>query len=102
MIKWVVIILCVWFLFKLLTNDSKKKTEKKQENMEKKYAAGDMVKDPICGAFVSKDQQIRVKNGDSVEYFCSYDCRDKYIKQLEEGTKEIAAEPEAKETEKEV
>lgn len=90
MIKWVVILVCAWALFKLFTNDNKKKTENKQATMEKDVAAGDMVKDPICGSFVSKDQQIRVRDGETVHYFCSYDCRDTFLKQLEEGSAQIA------------
>lgn len=42
-----------------------------------------MVKDPICGTYVKKDSDIRVRNGEKVECFCSFECRDKYIKRLE-------------------
>jgi len=83
MIKWVVIIVCGWLLFKLISNDSRKKGEKKQQTMERKVATGEMVKDPICGAYVSPEQQIRVRAGDAVHHFCSYECRDKFVEQLE-------------------
>ena len=51
-----------------------------------------MVKDPMCGAFVSKDGDIRVREGEKVHYFCSYECRDKYVKMLQGQSSEPAAE----------
>jgi YHS domain-containing protein len=48
-----------------------------------------MVKDPMCGAFVSKEGDIRVRQGDKVHYFCSYECRDKYIKMIQGDTKAV-------------
>ncbi|MFW6388812.1 MAG: TRASH domain-containing protein, partial [Desulfohalobiaceae bacterium] len=32
-----------------------------------------------CGTYVSSDSDIRVKQGNQVYYFCSYDCRDKFL-----------------------
>ena len=92
MIKWVVLLVCGWLLFKLVTNDNKKKAEKKHKDMEKKVATGDMVKDPVCGAFVSIDQEIRVKDGETIHRFCSYDCRDKFLARLETPEKSIETE----------
>ena len=89
MIKWVVLLVCGWLLFKLVTNDSKKKADKVQKDMEKKVATGDMVKDPVCGAFVSLDQEIRVKDGETIHRFCSYECRDKFLARLESSGKAI-------------
>ena len=55
----------------------------KTEDTKQKVAAGEMVKDPICGTYVERDGNIRVKEGEKVHIFCSYECRDKYLKQLE-------------------
>jgi YHS domain-containing protein len=41
-----------------------------------------MVKDPSCGTYVDKDGDIRVREGDKVHVFCSYECRDKYLKRI--------------------
>ncbi|MEZ0575029.1 TRASH domain-containing protein [Halodesulfovibrio aestuarii] len=92
MIKWVVLLVCGWLLFKLVTNDSKKKSDKKQKDMEKKVATGDMVKDPVCGAFVSLDQDIRIRDGETIHRFCSYECRDKFLARLEESGRAISKE----------
>ena len=50
-------------------------------------ASGEMVKDPVCGAYVEKDSSLTVRNGEVVHHFCSYECREKYLKQLEEQGK---------------
>ena len=84
----IVVAICGFILWKLFANDKKhKKTasgggEQVGAN-ENLAASGDMVKDPMCGAFVSKDGDIRVRSGDEVHCFCSYDCRDKYVKRLQ-------------------
>ncbi|WP_321403742.1 transcriptional regulator [Maridesulfovibrio sp.] len=83
MLKFVVIALAAFIMWKLFSGDQKKKQDTAGKNFEKKVKTGEMVKDPICGAYVPKDGDIRVRNGEKVECFCSYECRDKYIKRLE-------------------
>jgi len=85
MLKILIFVVAGFLLFKLLTGDKRKKEKIEEKEKEQQVAAGDMVRDPICGSFVSKDSDIRVRQGDKVECFCSYECRDKYIKQLEQG-----------------
>jgi YHS domain-containing protein len=85
MLKFLIIGLAGFVLFKLLTGDKKKKAQVKTKEHKDLAANGVMVKDPICGTFVPKDTDIRVKNGDQVHCFCSYECRDKYVEQLEAG-----------------
>ena len=46
---------------------NKKKKENKQESaaeMERKVAAGEMVKDPECGAYVAVEGSISVRDGE--------------------------------------
>ena len=50
-------------------------------------ATGEMVKDPVCGAYVEAEGGITVRNGEKVIHFCSYECREKYIKRLQEQGK---------------
>jgi YHS domain-containing protein len=81
--KLLIFVLAAYLLYKLFTGDKRKKVEKKQEEVKQKAADGIMIKDPICGTFVSKESDIRVRKGDEVLCFCSYECRDKYVQQLE-------------------
>ncbi|CCO24573.1 TRASH domain-containing protein [Maridesulfovibrio hydrothermalis] len=83
MLKFVIIAIAGFVMWKLFSGDLKKKQEGAGKKQEKKIKAGEMIKDPICGTYVKKDSDIRVRNGDKVECFCSYECRDKYIKRLE-------------------
>ncbi|MFA6810141.1 MAG: transcriptional regulator [Desulfoplanes sp.] len=85
MLKFLIFFGAGYVLFKLLTGDKKNKTETVYKKHETMAAAGEMVKDPICGTFVPKDTDIRVKNGDQVHCFCSFECRDKYVEQLQNG-----------------
>jgi len=83
MIRWIIIALAIFLIFKLFTGDKKVKDAKGKKQEEKLVASGEMVKDPICGTFVEKDSPIRIRSGETVHSFCSYECRDKFLKQLE-------------------
>ncbi|GAU09275.1 transcriptional regulator [Desulfoplanes formicivorans] len=85
MLKFVIMAIAAYILFKLVTGDKKKKAATQQQKNRDLAADGVMVKDPICGTFVPKDTDIRVKNGEDVHCFCSYECRDKYVEQLQAG-----------------
>ena len=91
--KWLILILAVYALYRLFSNDVlKKKKENKEENaaeLERKIAAGEMVKDPECGTYVSAEGNISVRDGEVVHHFCSYECRDKFLQRLEEGGREL-------------
>lgn len=83
MLKFLIFIAAAFILYKLLTGDFKKKKEAQNKEKENLAATGVMTKDPVCGTYVPVDGDIRVKQGDKVHNFCSYECRDKFLKQLE-------------------
>jgi len=85
MLKFVVIAVAAFVMWKLFTGEKQHKQNQDNKQTEKKIKAGEMVKDPICGTYVKKNSEIRVKNGERIECFCSYECRDKYIKRIESG-----------------
>ena len=86
MLKFIVIGVALFLVYKLFMGDKKKKEMDKTETIKSKAASGEMIKDPVCGTYVEKDGTIRVKEGEKVHVFCSYECRDKYLKQLEAHT----------------
>jgi len=88
MLRWALIILAGFLLFKLFTGDKKVKESKNKKAEERLVASGEMVKDPVCGAFVEKEGPIRIRSGETVHSFCSYECRDKFLKQLESAQPE--------------
>ena len=91
--KWLILILAGYALYRLFANDVlKKKKENKEDNaadLERKIAAGEMVKDPECGTYVAVEGNISVRDGDTIHRFCSYECRDKFLQRLEEGGREL-------------
>lgn len=91
--KLIFIGLGIFIVYKLFANDfihkQQKSTEKESKEAEKKKASGELVKDPICGTYVSIDDSITVRDGETVYHFCSYDCRDKFLKQLEQNGREL-------------
>lgn len=84
MLKFLIFIAAAFVLYKLLTGDFKKKKEARVKEKENLAANGVMTKDPVCGTYVPLDGDIRVKQGDRVHHFCSYECRDKFLQQLTE------------------
>lgn len=80
--KLLIIFICGFVVWKLFVGDKRFKQTKQQEKTENLQASGEMVKDPVCGAYVSKNSDIRVRQGDVVLNFCSYDCRETYLKRI--------------------
>lgn len=93
MIKWIVIVVAAYVLYRLFANDILKKRAKEdaqdKKDIEKKVASGEMVKDPQCGTYVSVEDSITVRDGERVYHFCSYDCRDRFLDALAKGGREI-------------
>lgn len=86
-IKVVIFALACYVLYRLFMNDSKKKAEKEAEAKKKRMESGEMAQDPVCGTYVEKSNAITVRNGDQTLYFCSYECRQKYIDKYNEQQK---------------
>lgn len=91
--KWVILIAAAYALYRLFANDllKKKKAGEAEEavNLERQMASGEMAKDPECGTYVAVDSAISVRDGDMVHYFCSYECRTKFLRRLEEDGRHL-------------
>ncbi len=85
--KIVIFALVGYALYRMFMNDRNKKTENSREEKEARVASGEMAKDPVCGTYVETGGGITVRNGEQLIHFCSYDCREKYLKQLQEQDK---------------
>lgn len=77
--KWLILALVLYLLYRMFTNDRQKKKEAKQEEKEHLVATGELVKDPECGTYIDAESSITVREGERVHRFCSYDCRDKFL-----------------------
>jgi YHS domain-containing protein len=95
--KWLIFALAAYALYRLLTNDWKKKQESKEDEKtknERMVASGEMVKDPACGAFIAVDSTITVRDGETIYRFCSYDCRDAFVRRIQENRQKTELPPE--------
>lgn len=82
MLKFIVIGLGLFLVYKLFMGDKRKREMQQEKATKQKMASGELIKDPVCGTYVNKDGDIRVREGEKVHVFCSYECRDKYLKQI--------------------
>ena len=93
LIKILIIGLAAYILYRLFKNDflHKKQSDdlEDKKDREAKIATGEMVKDPECGTYVTKDSGITVRDGQTVHHFCSYECREKFLNRLREGGRQI-------------
>ena len=74
--KWLILAAAAYALYRLFANDllKKKKAGEAEDaaDLERKVAAGEMVRDPECGTYVAVDSAISVRDGETVHYFCSF------------------------------
>ncbi len=78
MLRFLILGAVAFLIYKIFWGSKKKKES--VTNL-KNNQIGDMVKDPVCGTYVSTNSDIRVRDGDKVYFFCSYECRDKFLKE---------------------
>ncbi|KHK04336.1 transcriptional regulator [Desulfovibrio sp. TomC] len=83
MYRWLILIVAGFILYKLFIGDRGRKKDQEAETKKRMAATGEMVKDPICGTYVPADANIRARDGNNVYAFCSYECRDTFVKRLE-------------------
>lgn len=83
MTKWLILIAAGFILYKLFMGDRGRKKEQEVETKKHMAATGEMVKDPVCGTYVPAEADIRARDGNKVYAFCSYECRDTFVKRLE-------------------
>jgi YHS domain-containing protein len=46
-------------------------------------AARKLVRDPVCGMHVAEELSIPLREGGELVHFCSAECRDKYVKNVQ-------------------
>lgn len=90
--KWIVLALAAYALYRLFANDIKKKQQKNDDTAEKerKVASGELVKDPECGTYIDAESSITIRDGETVHRFCSYECRDAFLKKLQAGSRVLS------------
>ena len=80
--KWLILVLAGYVLYRMFMNDRNKKSADEKKEKENLVATGEMVKDPVCGAYIDADSTISVRDGETVHKFCSYECRDEFLRRV--------------------
>jgi len=89
LLKWLLVAAAVFVLYKLFMGDRARDTKQDAKVQERKVASGEMVKDSVCGTYVEIDSSIKVRDGQDMHHFCSYDCRQKFLDQMQDSGREI-------------
>ena len=76
-LRILIIFLLFYLLFRLLIGKSKKGPPK--SGSESLPTQDVLVEDPICKVCVPKKQALTLKDNDKIVYFCSIECREKFI-----------------------
>ncbi|MFQ5735895.1 MAG: TRASH domain protein [Thermodesulfobacteriota bacterium] len=82
--KPIIILLIVFLVIRYLRKSFIAKLQREREAEERgggpQQAAGEeMVLDPVCNSYVPVSTAVSVRTGEGVEYFCSEECRDKFL-----------------------
>lgn len=77
-LRILIIFLLFYLLFRLLIGKSKKGPAKSGPS-ETLPIRDVLVEDPICKVCVPKKQALTLKDNDKIVYFCSIECREKFI-----------------------
>ncbi len=67
----------IYFFFKIRDKKAKEQDYREKDDNLK---AVDMKYDAICGSYVEETTKYKVKLHNKIYYFCSQDCKDKFIK----------------------
>jgi YHS domain-containing protein len=91
MIRWILLLLGAFIFYTLIRNEGRKRSadKDKDRNAGQGKDAANMVKDPECGTYVDATKSISVRDGDAVYRFCSYECRDAFLKKLQQDGRKI-------------
>ncbi|MBN2345475.1 MAG: hypothetical protein JXO51_03730 [Candidatus Aminicenantes bacterium] len=80
MLQLLLLAAVVYFLYRWLRRDDAP-AETKRTSASPGHPVEEMVQDLQCGTWVPASQAIILKRGGEALYFCSPECRDKYLKE---------------------
>lgn len=80
-IRIIIIGILLYLGYRLIVGGKKKEvdTEADEQFQEKQAVEDVLVEDPICHNLVPKRQAVQLKDENTIVYFCSQKCCDKYV-----------------------
>jgi YHS domain-containing protein len=82
LISWILRILLIVFILRLVLRalfPQRTATRGRATRKPLERAGGALVQDPQCGTYVPKSRALVSGNGEHAKYFCSAECRDRYL-----------------------
>lgn len=80
MIKFILVLAFFYIAYKLFARSNKPEIDSQKSDTSNNPV--ELIKDPICETFVEKNTNYKVKYYDNIYYFCSEDCRQKFIEKM--------------------
>jgi len=84
---WLAFALVIYLFWRLITSSPSRISARRGGTAKGESArgkrvidAGDMVKDPVCNTYIPMQNSIRENIRGKTYYFCSQECRDKFMK----------------------
>ncbi len=65
---------------------SKEKIARKEERKREHLEGAELVQDPECGVYFVKDRAVTLDMNGKTYYFCSNECREKFLKKKDESS----------------
>lgn len=78
LVFYILLVLIIYYLLRGLLGPKPKGRDLREFEDE-------LVKDPVCGIYIPKNKAISVRVGGTKVYFCSKECREKYLEQIGRG-----------------
>jgi len=75
LLRWVILAYVAFVIYRFFRNLGRRKISPKTNPV----LTGTMVKDEFCGTYISKDEAIREVAKGKEYYFCSKECRAKFL-----------------------
>lgn len=75
------VLVAIVLVLTLFKRFSRQENKSEGERKAAEESAVEMKQDPVCGTFVDETTKYKVKYYDKIYYFCSDECKQKFIEQ---------------------
>jgi uncharacterized protein len=86
LLRLFIVVFILWLLRVVLARVFRTSARQNESDKESALASNNMVKDPICGMYMDSRLAIRLEKRKETLFFCSEECKSKYLGNPTEGT----------------
>jgi len=81
----ILLVSIIYFSIKSIFKPIKKPARTPEYKKSKQEPSTEMVQDPECGIYLDPSCSITIEQEGKIYYFCSEECRDKFLNKLKPG-----------------